>query len=57
LPADNEVGALEELTRDSRLASLVVAGRTTLDFRGPGRVAIRPEADASASASASGPGS
>lgn len=57
LPADNEVGALEVLTRDSGLASLVAAGRMTLDFRGPGRVAIRPEADASASASAPGPGS
>ena len=48
LPADDEVGALEQLTRDASLASLVSSGRTTLDFRGPGRVAIRPEPDANA---------
>ncbi|WP_083567715.1 cell division protein FtsQ/DivIB [Hyphomicrobium sp. CS1GBMeth3] len=48
LPADDEVGALEELTRDAGLANLVSSGRTTLDFRGPGRVAIRPEPDANA---------
>ncbi|MGE0025004.1 MAG: cell division protein FtsQ/DivIB [Hyphomicrobium sp.] len=59
LPADNEVGALEGLSRDASLAKLVAAGRTTLDFRGPGRVAIRPdaEADAAASSAAPNPGS
>ena len=41
LPADNEVGALEELVRDSELLSLVTAGGESLDFRGPGRVAVR----------------
>ena len=48
LPADGEVGALEELSRDAALVRLVTAGSTTLDFRGPGRVAIRPEAPAAA---------
>jgi cell division protein FtsQ len=43
LPADGEVGALEELARDADLGKLVAAGRMTLDFRGPGRVSIRPE--------------
>jgi len=58
LPADNEVGALEGLSRDSSLAKLVAEGRTTLDFRGPGRVAVRPDAEAAASAAASpNPGS
>jgi cell division protein FtsQ len=42
LPADGEVGALEELSRDTALVRLVAAGGTTLDFRGPGRVAVRP---------------
>ncbi len=44
LPPDGEIGALEELSRDAALVRLVTAGQTTLDFRGPGRVAIRPEA-------------
>lgn len=44
LPADGEVGALEEIARDTALLRLVAGGKTTLDFRGPGRVAIRPEA-------------
>lgn len=44
LPADGEVGALETLAGDAALVRLVAAGQTTLDFRGPGRVAIRPEA-------------
>ena len=52
LPADGEVAALEELSRDARLAGLVAAGRTTLDFRGPGRVAIRSEGDAAPTAPA-----
>ncbi|HYD16305.1 MAG TPA: cell division protein FtsQ/DivIB, partial [Hyphomicrobium sp.] len=43
LPADGEVGALEELAQDADLSKVVAAGRSTLDFRGPGRVAIRPE--------------
>ena len=36
--------ALEEIARDTALLRLVAGGKTTLDFRGPGRVAIRPEA-------------
>lgn len=56
LPADGEVGALEEISRDSKLGGLVAAGSTTLDFRGPGRVAIRSEPDGSASASTPTPG-
>lgn len=47
LPADNEVGALEELTHDPELLAVATAGGRQLDFRGPGRVAIRSE-DASA---------
>jgi cell division protein FtsQ len=43
LPADGEVGALEELAADAALGKILAAGSTTLDFRGPGRVAIRPE--------------
>lgn len=57
LPADDEVGALEALTRDPALGKVVAAGRTTVDFRGPGRVAIRPEADAAPAASVPNPGS
>jgi cell division protein FtsQ len=57
LPADGEVGALEELSRDAALVRLVAAGRTTLDFRGPGRVAVRPEAPAEAAGTASNTGS
>ncbi|MCC7252112.1 cell division protein FtsQ/DivIB [Hyphomicrobium sp.] len=57
LPADGEVGALEELARDAELAKHLAAGLATLDFRGPGRVAIRPAADTAASASAANPGS
>ncbi len=50
LPADGEVGVLEEITRDSDLTRRIVAGNATLDFRGPGRVAIRStEAEQSAS--------
>lgn len=43
LPADNEVGALEELSRDPELMAVAIAGGRVLDFRGPGRVAIRTE--------------
>jgi cell division protein FtsQ len=57
LPADGEVGALEELSRDAALGRLVAAGRTRLDFRGPGRVAIRPEAPAETGGAASNTGS
>lgn len=57
LPADGEIGALEAITRDAELTKRVAAGQATLDFRGPGRVAIRPEADASASTAAPNPGS
>lgn len=57
LPADGEVGALEELSRDAALVRLVAAGRTTLDFRGPGRVAVRPEASAETAGAASNTGS
>jgi cell division protein FtsQ len=52
LPADDEVAALEQLSRDAELGKRVAAGNATLDFRGPGRVAIRPEPDASAPAAA-----
>jgi cell division protein FtsQ len=57
LPADNEVAALEEISRDAELANRVAAGRATLDFRGPGRVAIRPAPDAAASATPPNTGS
>lgn len=57
LPADDEVAALEDLTRDAGLMKRVAAGNATFDFRGPGRVAIRSEPDASASVPASAPGS
>lgn len=59
LPADDEVAALEELTRDGALMQRVAAGSATLDFRGPGRAAVRsePEAAVAVSASASTPGS
>jgi cell division protein FtsQ len=57
LPADDEVAALEALTRDAALLKRVAAGNATLDFRGPGRVAIRSEEAAAASASAATPGS
>lgn len=53
LPADGEVGALEELMRSERLLGLVAAGHTTLDFRGPGRVAVRSEPAPASTASAS----
>lgn len=43
LPADNEVGALEMLSHDSGLLAFVRAGGKMLDFRGPGRVAVRNE--------------
>lgn len=57
LPADDEVAALEGLARDPALAKRVATGNATLDFRGPGRVAIRPEPDATASVPAPNPGS
>jgi cell division protein FtsQ len=57
LPADGEVGALEELSRDAALSRLVASGRTTLDFRGPGRVAVRPEAPADPAGTPSNTGS
>lgn len=53
LPADGEVAALEEVARDARLSGLIAGGHTTLDFRGPGRVAIRPEAPATETPAAS----
>jgi cell division protein FtsQ len=56
LPADGEIGALEAIAGDEALKRLIVAGRTTLDFRGPGRLAIRPETPA-ASGPAPGTGS
>ena len=55
LPADGEVGALEAIAADEALKRLVVAGRTTLDFRGPGRLAIRPSKPA-ATATGAAPG-
>lgn len=57
LPADGEVGALEAIAGDEALKRLVVAGNTTLDFRGPGRLAIRPEKQPAAPAPAPGTGS
>ncbi len=57
LPADNEVAALEEISRDAELTKRVAAGSATLDFRGPGRVAIRPAPDAAASATPPNTGS
>jgi cell division protein FtsQ len=58
LPADGEVGALEALSRDQALVRLVAAGSTTLDFRGPGRVAVRPATpDATSATAASNTGS
>lgn len=51
LPVDGEVRALETLSRDADLSRLVAAGKVTLDFRGPGRVAVRPEAAPAASGS------
>lgn len=59
LPADNEVGALQELSRDPELLAVVTAGGRQLDFRGPGRVAIRTEDTARADGAqvASGTGS
>lgn len=50
LPADNEVGALEELMRDAELSAVVAAGGRQLDFRGPGRVAIRTKEPATVTA-------
>jgi cell division protein FtsQ len=58
LPADDEVAVLEDLTRDAALVSRMAAGNATLDFRGPGRVAIRTtEPDGTGVASAPTPGS
>ena len=57
LPADGEVGALEAIAGDEALKRLVIAGRTTLDFRGPGRLAIRPDKQPAVSGSAPGTGS
>lgn len=54
LPADNEVGALEMLSRDADLLALVTSGGNVLDFRGPGRVAVRSEEDGSGSGTGSG---
>mgnify|MGYP001501838561 CR=1 FL=1 len=50
LPADGEVGALEAIARDGALMRRVMAGHATVDFRGPGRLAVRPEAEAAAAA-------
>lgn len=55
LPADNEVGALEMLARDGELRSLVARGGKVLDFRGPGRIAVRTE-EAGSEAGAEAPG-
>lgn len=50
LPADDEVGTLEDLTRDPELMAVVTAGGRRLDFRGPGRVAIRTKEPATVTA-------
>lgn len=57
LPADNEVGALEMMARDSELLALVNAGGNSLDFRGPGRVAVRNEDNGIGPGAAPGAGS
>jgi len=57
LPADGEIGALEALARDPALARLVTDGAVTLDFRGPGRAAVRPAEQQHTSEAVSGPGS
>lgn len=49
LPADGEVGVLESVSRDRDLMQIIAAGVVTLDFRGPGKVAIRREAPAGGS--------
>lgn len=56
LPVDGDVAALEALRRDAALGRLVAAGGATLDFRGPGRVAIRPAAGAGPAGAASAAG-
>lgn len=56
LPADNEVGALEMLSRDVDLLALVTSGGNVLDFRGPGRVAVRSEEDGSGTGPGAAPG-
>lgn len=55
LPADGEVGALEEIARDEGLKRVVAQGNITLDFRGPGHLAARP-ADAAAAPAVAAPG-
>lgn len=57
LPADNEVGALEMVSRDAELLGLVNAGGKSLDFRGPGRVAVRNEDNGTGPGAAPGAGS
>lgn len=57
LPADGEVGALEAIDRDGDLKRLVAAGGATLDFRGPGRLAIRPDLPPAAAGSTPDAGS
>lgn len=57
LPADGEVGALEALDRDEALKRLLSGGHATVDFRGPGRLAVRREAPPSPTGPAPGAGS
>jgi cell division protein FtsQ len=45
LPADGEAQVLESMTRDAALVRVVERGNATLDFRAPGRIAVRKTAD------------
>lgn len=48
LPADGEAQVLESMTRDAALIRVVERGHATLDFRAPGRIAVRKTADPAA---------
>ncbi len=45
LPADGEAQVLESMTQDAALVRVVERGNATLDFRAPGRIAVRKTAD------------
>jgi cell division protein FtsQ len=45
LPADGEAQVLESMTRDAALVRVVERGNVTLDFRAPGRIAVRKTDD------------
>lgn len=48
LPADGEAQVLNEISRDPGLKRAIERGHTTLDFRAPGRIALRKVATPSA---------